>query len=108
MHAVINVATLPNARSVARRFADRWQALYANAVACLHNNLDELLTWFRYSTLEERNAPRITNAIECRFREVRRFTRLMGVFQDRTPCTGSSSPSSPTQPQTRKCQPSSP
>ncbi len=54
------------------------------AVACLRNDLDELLTCFRYKTLEERKAVRTTNAIERRFREVRRRTRPMGVFQDRT------------------------
>ena len=41
-------------------------------------------TCFRYKTLEERKAVRTTNAIERRFREVRRRTRPMGVFQDRT------------------------
>jgi transposase-like protein len=43
-----------------------------------------LLTCFRYTTLKERKAVRTTNAIERRFREVRRRTRPMGVFQDRT------------------------
>ena len=42
------------------------------------------LTCFRYTTLEERKAVRTTNAIERRFREVRRRTRPMGTFQDRT------------------------
>jgi transposase-like protein len=46
--------------------------------------LDELLTCWRYKTLEERKKVRTTNAIERRFREVRRRTRPMGVFQDRT------------------------
>jgi len=84
LHAVMNAATLPKARAAARRFADRWEAAYANAVACLRNDLDELLTCFRYKTLEERKRVRTTNAIERRFREVRRRTRPMGVFQDRT------------------------
>ena len=38
----------------------------------------------RYPTLEQRKAVRTTNAIERRFREVRRRTRPMGVVQDRT------------------------
>ena len=37
-----------------------------------------------YRTIDERKAVRTTNAIERRFREVRRITRPMGVFQDRT------------------------
>jgi len=84
LHAVMNAPTLPKAHSAARRFADRWQDVYPRAVACLRDDLDELLTCFRYKTLEERKTVRTTNAIERRFREVRRRTRPMGVFQDRT------------------------
>lgn len=84
LHAVMNAETAAAARSAARRFADRWQALYPKAVACLRNDLDELLACFRYKTPEERKAVRTTNAIERRFREVRRRTRPMGVFQDKT------------------------
>ena len=61
-----------------------WAAIYPKAVACLRNDLDELLTCFRYKTLQERKAVRTTNAIERRFREVRRRTRPMGTFQDKT------------------------
>jgi transposase-like protein len=78
----MNARTLPQARSAARRFADRWHADYPKAVACLRNDLDELLTCFRYNTLEQRKTVRTTNAIERRFREVRRRTRPMGTFQD--------------------------
>ena len=84
LHAVMNAKNLTKARAAARRFADRWQATYPKAVACLRNDLDELLTCFRYKTLAKRKAVRTTNAIERRFREVRRRTRPMGVFQDRT------------------------
>ena len=84
LHAIMNAKTRPQARSAARRFADRWQGAYAKAVACLRNDLDELLACWRYKTIEERKAVRTTNAIERRFREVRRRTRPMGVFQDRT------------------------
>jgi putative transposase len=84
LHAVMNASTATKARSAARRFAARWGQAYPAAVACLRNDLDELLTCFRYKTLAERKAVRTTNAIERRFREVRRRTRPMGVFQDRT------------------------
>jgi transposase-like protein len=84
LHAVMNAPTVTKARSAARRFADRWQETYPKAVECLRNDLDELLTCFRYKTLAERKAVRTTNTIERRFREVRRRTRPMGVFQDRT------------------------
>jgi len=84
LHAVMNAKTIGQARSAARRFANRWRAAYPKAVACLRNDLDELLACFRYKTPEERKAVRTTNAIERRFREVRRRTRPMGVFQDKT------------------------
>ena len=67
-----------------RRFADRWEPACPKAVACLRNDLDDLLTCFRYNTLAERKQVRTTNAIERRFREVRRRTRPMGTFQDKT------------------------
>ena len=47
-------------------------------------DLDHLLTCFRYPTRAARKAVRTTNAIERRFREVRRRTRPMGTFQDKT------------------------
>jgi len=44
LHGVMNAPDLPRARTAARRFADRWQGDYPKAVACLRNDLDELLT----------------------------------------------------------------
>ena len=83
LHATMNAGAVPRARSAARRFADRWAADYPRAVACLRDDLDELLTGWRYKSLSQRSL-RTTNAIERRFREVRRRTRPMGVFSDRT------------------------
>ncbi len=84
LHAVMNAATLPEARAAARRFADHWRQACPHAVACLQNDLDELLACWRYRSLEQRKRVRTTNAIERRFREVRRRTRPMGTFQDKT------------------------
>ena len=84
LHRIMNATTLPAAWSAARRLAERWQDLYPGAVACLRADLDDLLTCLRYPTLAERKAVRTTNAIERRFREVRRRTRPMGTFQDKT------------------------
>ena len=84
LHAIMNAPNRPKALSAARRFADDWETTYPKAVACLRNDLDDLLTCFRYKTLDERKRVRTTNAIERRFREVRRRTRPMGTFQDRT------------------------
>jgi putative transposase len=84
LHKVMNAANAPAARSAARHFAKRFQDPYPAAVACLRNDLDELLTCFRYKSETNRRAVRTTNAVERRFREVRRRTRPMGTFQDRT------------------------
>ena len=84
LHAIMNAPNRPKALSAARRFADTWEKTYPKAVACLRNDLDDLLTCFRYPSLVERKQVRTTNAIERRFREVRRRTRPMGTFQDRT------------------------
>jgi transposase-like protein len=84
LHRIMNATTLPAAWSAARRFAERWACSYPKAVACLRADLDDLLTCFRYAALAERKAVRTTNAIERRFREVRRRTRPMGTFHDRT------------------------
>jgi len=84
LHKIMHAANVPQARSAARRLADRFQARYPAAVACLRDDLDELLTCWRYKTDDQRRAVRTTNAIERRFREVRRRTRPMGTFQDRT------------------------
>jgi len=84
LHAIMNAPDLPRAWTAARRFAGRWDAAYPKAVGCLRNDLPELLACWRYRTAAERKAVRTTNAIERRFREVRRRTRPMGTFQDRT------------------------
>ena len=79
LHAVMNAANHIEARSAARRFATRREDAYPRAVACLRNDLDDLLTCFRYKDPDQRRQVRTTNAIERRFREVRR--RTLGAFQ---------------------------
>jgi transposase-like protein len=81
---IYNAKNRTTARSAARRFADRWAAKYPDAVQCLQRNLEELLTFFALPEPEWRKAVRTTNAIERRFVEVRRRTRPMGTFSDRT------------------------
>jgi len=84
LHKIMNAPNAPAARAAARKFANRFEDKYPAAVACLRNDLDELLTCFRYKSEDQRRKVRTTNAIERRFREVRRRTRPMGTFQDRT------------------------
>lgn len=85
LQQIYNAPNLVKARSAARRFKERWEEKYPRAVRCLRNDLNELLTCFHISKDEDwRRQIRTTNAIERRFREVRRRTRPMGVFSDRT------------------------
>lgn len=84
LHRISHAPDRVAARRAARRFADRWEARYPAAVRCLRMDLDELLAFLRFDDPTWRKAARTTNAIERRFREVRRRTRPMGVFSDRT------------------------
>lgn len=83
LRRIPNAETIVDARRAAGRFADRWKRPYPDAVRCLRNDLDDLLVFFRYRDPVWRKATRTTNAIERRFREVRRRTRPMGVFTSR-------------------------
>jgi len=84
LHRIMDAKNVVEARKAAGRFARRWQGEYPRAVACLRDDLDELLECYRFDDRQWRKAVRTTNAIERRFREVRRRTRPMGVFSDRT------------------------
>lgn len=84
LHKVMHAKNLKQARRAAGRFSRRWSKQYPKAVKCLRDDLDELLECYRFRSLKWRKAVRTTNAIERRFREVKRRTRPMGVFSDRT------------------------
>ena len=84
LHRVMDAKHLVGARQAAKRFVEQWDQLYPKAVRCLREDLEELLTFFSFRDSSWRKAIRTTNAIERRFREVRRRTRPMGVFSDRT------------------------
>jgi transposase-like protein len=77
-------AAWEEARRAARQLTERWRSRYPAAVRCLVQDLDALLEFLRFDDPLWRTASRTTNAIERRFREVRRRTRPMGVFSDRT------------------------
>jgi len=72
------------AQKAAQRFGERWERLYPKAVQCLKADLDDLLTFLQVKIPLPHSALRTTNAIERRFREVRRRTRPMGVFSNHT------------------------
>lgn len=83
LRSISHAHGLAKARRAAARFVRRWQDLYPRAVACLREHLEDLLHFFSFSSNAWRTASRTTNAIERRFREVRRRTRPMGVMADR-------------------------
>ena len=76
--------SLQRAQKALGRFCSCWRDLYPKAVTCLLADEEELLPFFRVKDLSLWPQIRTTNAIKRRFREVRRRTRLMGTFSDRT------------------------
>lgn len=84
LHRISHAIDRTAARAAARRLVIRWGTRYPAAVRCLQQDLEELLAFFAFDDPVWRKAARTTNAIERRFREVRRRTRPMGVFSDRT------------------------
>ncbi len=84
LHRISHARNLRQAQQAAQRFIHCWQGIYPRATQCLKENLPELLTFLQISTSLPPTALRTTNAIERRFREVRRRTRPMGVFSDAT------------------------
>ena len=68
-----------------RRWKNRWQRKYPQAVNCIEKDLDELLNFLEMPIKERyrkliRKRIRTTNVIERAFREVRRRTRPMSCF----------------------------
>ena len=68
-----------------RRWERRWHATAPKAVACLREDLEELLTVLDFPEAQ-RVKLRTTNVIERCFREVRRRTRPIGCFTNAASC----------------------
>ncbi len=84
LQRISHAQTLREAQKAAQRFVNRWKTRYPKAIKCLSQDLSELLAFLQIKTSLPHSALRTTNAIERRFREVRRRTRPMGVFSDHT------------------------
>ncbi len=84
LHRISHAPSLREAQKATQRFIGRWKMLYPKAVKCLSQDLPELVAFLRIKTSLPHSALRTTNAIERKFREVRRRTRPMGVFSDHT------------------------
>ena len=84
LRRIYTAASQKQAQQAAQCFVNRWQADYPRMVASLHGDLEELLAHYCFADPAWRKATRTTNIIERRFGEVRRRTRPMGAFSDRT------------------------
>lgn len=73
------------ARQVFRTWATRWRPHAPQAVACLEQDLAELLACFTCPAAHRRKV-RTTNALERAFREVRRRVRPMSCFTNAASC----------------------
>jgi transposase-like protein len=84
LRKIYAASTLFEAQTAAKRWTRSWMEKYPKAVKCLQNDIEDLFVCFQFDEPEFRKTIRTTNTIERRFREVRRRTRPMGVFSDRT------------------------
>ena len=84
LHEIQYATGISKAQTALGAFRARWNQIYPKAVDCLCADEEELMSFFRIKNSSWWSQIRTTNAIERRFREVRRRTRPMGVFSDRT------------------------
>lgn len=84
LHKISYARSLRGAQRALGRFQSRWHPSYPKAIKCLLADEEHLLSFFQLKDPRLWPQIRTTNAIERRFREVRRRTRPMGVFADRT------------------------
>jgi transposase-like protein len=84
LHKISYASGIGKAQTAVGEFSRKWKHIYPKAVACLLADEEELLSFLQVKEPDLWSMIRTTNAIERRFKEVRRRTRPMGVFADRT------------------------
>jgi transposase-like protein len=84
LHKISHASGMREAQKMFRRFGFKWSEPYPKAVECLQKDMEDLCNFFSVPDSSLWRHVRTTNAIERRFVEVRRRTRPMGVFSDRT------------------------
>ena len=84
LHKISHASGMREAQKMFRRFALKWREQYPKAVECLQKDIEALCNFLTIPDSSRWRHIRTTNAIERRFVEVRRRTRPMGVFSDRT------------------------
>lgn len=88
LKGAVKIYLAENSRQATERFKEwvaEWRSLAPKAVACLEQDLEELLAFYSCPKGDWRSV-RTTNAIERAFREVRRRTRSMSCFQNSASC----------------------
>lgn len=73
---IYKAKSVKHARKQFKRWKATWEKVYPRAVACIENDLDELLTFFLFDPRHWRRL-RTTNPIERVFKEFRRRTGVM-------------------------------
>jgi transposase-like protein len=84
LHKISYASGIGKAQTAVGEFSGKWNHIYPKAVTCLLADEEELLSFLQIKEPNLWSMIRTTNAIERRFKEVRRRTRPMGVFADRT------------------------
>lgn len=84
LNAISHAEGIQKARTALKNFANTWGCIYPKALASLKDSVEELLAFFNIKKPELWPKIRTTNLIERRFVELRRRTRPMGVFSDKT------------------------
>ena len=79
----MNAKTLPGVRLEPRRLPTLVTD-YPKAVSCLRDNLDELLTWWRYKSSPSANRSGPPTPSKAAFAKSDRRTQPIGRFSDRT------------------------
>ena len=79
LNAIFYAASLEDALSAARRFAERFGGVYPSACEVLGTDLADCLTFLRFPQQHWKRL-RTSNTLERTFREVRRRTRVIGRF----------------------------
>lgn len=79
LKVVFQAARRETAEQLASSFCGRYQEAYPKAVAVLKRGLSEGLTYTSFPTSHQKYL-RTTNSLERLFREVKRRTRVVGVF----------------------------
>ena len=78
-NGIYHAQTQRQARVLFRGWAARWRSVATKAVACLEENLDQLLPFLDFPKAHWKKV-RTTNAIDRAFRGVSRRTRPMSCF----------------------------